>query len=116
MRPYETIVIFDPDAEDTAVNAVLDRALEVLRSHGGQPGRVERWGKRPLAYEIRHKREGYYVLVELTAEPSGADEMDRVLLLADEVLRHKLVRVPDIAVGRRRPSPGRAPAASAPAS
>lgn len=116
MRPYEVMVIFETTSEPSAIQAVVDRVLETVRAGGGVPGTVDRWGRRPFAYEVNHKREGYYVLVELAAEPSGADEMDRVLLLADEVLRHKLVRVPDIAVGRRRPSPGRAPAASAPAS
>ncbi len=117
MRPYETVIIFDAQAEDTAVNAVLDRALDVLRTHGGTPGRVDRWGKRPFAYEMRHRREGYYVLVEFGAEPAAAAELDRFLSLADEVLRHKIVRVPDAAAGQRR-RPGRpepAAAAAAPA-
>ncbi len=124
MRPYETVIIFDAQAEDTAVNAVLDRGLEALRTRGGTPGRVDRWGKRAFAYEMRHRREGYYVLVEFSAEPAAAAELDRFLTLADEVLRHKIVRIPDAAVGHRRsgrpapapplPAPPQ-PAASAPA-
>jgi len=102
MRPYETVVIFDADVEDTVVNAVLERGLEVLRNHGGQPGQVERWGKRTFAYEMRHKREGYYVLLAYSAEPAASAELDRFLSLADEVMRHKVVRLPDAAVSRRR--------------
>jgi len=49
------------------VNGVLDRALEALKAKGGNPGRVERWGRRTFAYEVQHKREGYYVVIELTA-------------------------------------------------
>ena len=112
MRPYETVVIFDAQAEDTAINAVLDRALEVLRTHGGAPGRVDRWGKRPFAYEMRHRREGYYVLVEFGAEPSAAAELDRFLSLADEVLRHKIIRLPDRAVSQRRAPSRPEPAAA----
>ncbi len=101
MRPYETMVIFDTAADDTAVNAVLERALDALRAKGGSPGRVDRWGKRTLAYEVNHKREGYYVVIELTAEPDAVADMERVFVLADEVVRHKVLRIPDKVAGRR---------------
>lgn len=114
MRPYETMIIFDPEAEDTAVNAVLDRGLGILRDNGATPGRVDRWGRRAFAYEMRHKREGYYVVVEFSGEPVAERELDRFLSLADEVLRHKVVRLPDVAVGARRSGSSRP--ASAPAS
>ena len=110
MRPYEVMVVFDPDAEETAVTAVLDRSVEVIKSDGGTPGTLERWGKRTLAYEIRKKREGYYVLLEYTAEPKASADLDRMLKLADEVIRHKIVRLPDKVAGRRRQA---APAAEA---
>ena len=71
MRPYEVMVIFDTGADDAAVNGVLDRGLEALKAKGGVPGRVERWGRRTFAYEVQHKREGYYVVIELTAEPAA---------------------------------------------
>jgi small subunit ribosomal protein S6 len=56
-----------------------------------------------LAYEIRKKREGYYVVAEFSAEPKAAAELDRFLVLADEVLRHKIMRVPDEAIGQNKP-------------
>ncbi|HUD17223.1 MAG TPA: 30S ribosomal protein S6 [Acidimicrobiales bacterium] len=101
MRPYEAMVIFDTGADEAAVNGVLDRALDALRAKGGNPGRVERWGRRTFAYELQHKREGYYVVIELTAEPPAVADMERVLVLADEVLRHKVMRLPDKVAGRR---------------
>jgi small subunit ribosomal protein S6 len=101
MRPYETMVIFDTAADEAAVNGVLDRALDALRAKDGKPGRVERWGKRTFAYELDHKREGYYVVIELTAEPPAVADMERVFVLADEVLRHKVMRLPDKVAGRR---------------
>lgn len=104
MRPYETMVIFDPDAEESAVTAVLDRAVELIRAGKGTPGTLNRWGKRTLAYEIRHKREGYYVVLEYTAEPNTSAELHRLLTLADEVLRHKIIRLPDKVAGRTRPA------------
>ncbi len=101
MRPYEAMVIFDTGADEAAVTGVLERALEALRSKGGNPGRVERWGRRTFAYEVQHKREGYYVVIELLAEPDAIAEMERVFKLADEVVRHKVVRLPDKVAGRR---------------
>ncbi len=101
MRPYETMVIFDTGAEEAAVTGVLERAIEALKAKGGNPGRVERWGRRTFAYEVGHKREGYYVIVELDAEPDAVADMERVLVLADEVVRHKVIRLPDKVAGRR---------------
>lgn len=95
MRPYETLIIFDAEAEETAVNAVLDRANEIVRAGGGERGPLDRWGKRSFAYELKHKREGYYVVMEFTGNPAAAAEIDRLLDLADEVLRHKTMRLPD---------------------
>jgi small subunit ribosomal protein S6 len=97
------MIIFDPEAEDTAVQGVLERALEVVRSAGGTTGTVDRWGRRTFAYELNHKREGYYVVVEYTAEPKASADLDRFLVLADEVLRHKIMRLPDKVAGRSRP-------------
>jgi small subunit ribosomal protein S6 len=103
VRPYETVIIFDTDADESAITAVLERGLEIVRNDGGTVGTVDRWGKRTLAYELRHKREGYYVVAEFTAEPKAAADLDRFLVLADEVLRHKIMRIPPEAIGQTRP-------------
>jgi small subunit ribosomal protein S6 len=102
VRPYEVMVIFDAELEEPAIAAVIDRGLEIIKTNGGTPGNVERWGKRSLAYEVNHKRDGYYVVAEFVAEPKASAELDRFLTLADEVVRHKIMRVPDNAAGRRR--------------
>ncbi len=114
MRPYEVMIILDPALEEAAVQAQVDRSTELIRSGGAEPGRVDRWGKRRLAYEINHHREGTYLLVEAKGEPGSLDVLDRALHLADEVLRHKVVRLPDHATKRpsRPPADTAAPAAS----
>lgn len=108
MRPYEVMVIFDAGLEEAAIRAVLDRATEVIRARGGEPGRVDLWGKRRFAYKMKHRTEGYYVVLEATAPPAAMAELDRMLLLTDEVLRHKVIRLPEAAVGRslRPPAEG----------
>jgi small subunit ribosomal protein S6 len=109
MRPYEVMIIFDAGLEEETIRAVIDRATEALTARGGTVARVDRWGRRRFAYEHKHRLEGYYVVVELNAEPAAMAGMDRVLSLADEVLRHKVIRVPDSAAGRA-PRPAPAPA------
>ena len=101
MRPYEVMAIFEATTDPTVIQGVLDQALEVIRSTGGNPGAIDRWGKRTFAYEVNHKREGYYVVAEFTADPKAAADLDRFLVLADEVLRHKAMRIPDKVAGRR---------------
>jgi small subunit ribosomal protein S6 len=95
MRPYEVVAIFEATTEPSLIQSVLDHALDVIRTNGGTPGAIDRWGKRTFAYEVNHKREGYYVVVEFTGEPKTVAELDRTLHLADEVVRHKIVRLPE---------------------
>ena len=113
MRPYEVMIILDPSLDDDVIRAEVDRAVELIRSRGGTPGRVDRWGRRRLAYEIAHKREGYYVLVEASAEPSVMTELDRTLHLADSVLRHKVIRIAD-RPATRAPRPASTPSPEMP--
>jgi small subunit ribosomal protein S6 len=89
------MVILDAGLEEEAIRSVIDRSTELIRSRGGSPGSIDRWGRRRFAYELKHKWEGYYVVLRAEAEPSVMSELDRFLHLADEVLRHKVVRLPD---------------------
>jgi len=95
------MVIFDSGLEEDVINGILDRATELIVAGGGKPGSVDHWGKRRFAYELRHRWEGYYVLVSAEAEPAAMAEVHRMFSLADEVLRHKIVRIPDAVVASR---------------
>lgn len=110
MRPYEVMIILDAGLEEDAIRANVDRATQVLQAGGGTVGKVDRWGKRRFAYELHHKLEGYYVLVEASAEPAAIAELDRMLSLADDVIRHKAIRLPEKVAGRARSAPAAAPA------
>jgi len=91
LRKYEVLLILPPDADEQVVVRVADRITQTLAQRGGgQVDRIDRWGRRRLAYEIAHQSEGYYVLIEFTAEPTALVELDRVLRLADDVIRHKV--------------------------
>jgi small subunit ribosomal protein S6 len=91
MRNYEVMLILPPDADDKAVTAVTDRITQTLSERGGQIVKVDRWGRRRLAYEIGRNTEGFYLVVECQVEPEDVKELDRVLALADEVMRFKVV-------------------------
>ena len=95
MRHYELMVILDPDLEERTVAPSLEQFLGVIRQAGGTVDTVDVWGRRRLAYEIAHKVEGIYAVVELTAEPDAVKELDRQLNLNEAVLRTKVLR-PDI--------------------
>jgi small subunit ribosomal protein S6 len=109
MRPYEVMLIFDASLEEETIRAAIDRFAEFIRSRGGNPGRADRWGKRRFAYELHHRWEGYYVLMEFTAEVALEEELHRMLSLADEVIRHKVIRIPEAAL-KARAAPAAAPA------
>lgn len=91
MREYEVMVIVDETAEDK-LEAVVERVTQIVTGGGGEVTKVDRWGKRKFAYEIDHKTDGFYLVIEFTADTDLLLELERVLLLADEVVRHKVVR------------------------
>lgn len=92
VRRYELMVILDPDLEERTVAPSLDQFLGVVRQGGGTVEKVDVWGRRRLAYEINHKVEGIYAVVDLSAEPDTVKELDRQLNLNEAVLRTKVIR------------------------
>ena len=101
MRPYEVMVIFDADLEEETIRSAVERSIQLIESKGAVRGQIDWWGKRRFAYEINHKWEGIYVVLEITTEASNLDELERVLRIADEVVRHKVIRLPDREAAKR---------------
>jgi len=92
MRQYELMVILDPEVDERTVAPSLDKFLGVVRSAGGTVEKVDIWGKRRLAYDIKKRSEGIYAVVNMTTTPDVAKELDRQLGLNEAVLRTKLMR------------------------
>ena len=101
MRHYEAVIIFDTAVDPQAIQASLDGSLAVISNNEGTPGSIDRWGRRTFAYEINHKREGYYVVASFVGEPATVAELHRTLGIADEVVRHKIIRLPEKVVAAR---------------
>ena len=92
MRQYELMVILDPETEERTVDKTMDKFLTVVKNDGGTVENVDIWGRRRLAYDIKKKSEGIYVVVNMTTEPATAQELDRQLNLIESVMRTKLLR------------------------
>jgi len=92
MRPYEVMVIFDPDTDERSVQPTLEQYLTVITKGGGTVDNMDVWGKRRLAYEIRKKPEGIYVVINLTAEPADVKELDRQFTINESIMRTKVIR------------------------
>ncbi|MGI9605086.1 MAG: 30S ribosomal protein S6 [Acidimicrobiales bacterium] len=97
MRAYELMAIFDADVVDETIQGHLKTLVsESVEANGGSVASVDNWGKRRFAYRINHKWEGTYVVLEILL-PEGKDLSgpDRALRLADDVVRHKIIRLPE---------------------
>jgi len=103
MRPYEVMVIFDASTEPPLIQAVVDRALETVRANGGNP---ERSSAGVAAVRLRGEPQARGLLPahRVHGEPQTVAELGRFLSLADEVMRHKIIRLPDKVAGTRRAS------------
>jgi len=89
------MVILDPSLEERTVAPSLDTYLNVIRNAGGSVEKVDVWGRRRLAYEIKKRTEGIYAVIDLQAAPQAVAELDRQLRLNEAVLRTKVIR-PDL--------------------
>jgi small subunit ribosomal protein S6 len=101
LRDYEILYIVRPELDDEQLQraiATVDRLIENL---GGVKQKTDVWGRRRLAYEVRHLREGQYVLTDFQIDPARVPEMEATLKISDTVFRHLVVRKPEPAAPRR---------------
>ncbi len=92
-RTYELVYIIAPDATDEQVEAVHQQVESTVQRLGGTLEKTDNWGRRKLAYEINHHREGIYVLELIAGSGELMKELDRRLKVMDEVIRHLVVRI-----------------------
>ena len=93
MRRYELMLVLRPDVADDRAQAVIDRTTRQISAGGGQIVKVAPWGRRRLAYQIDRYREGSYHIILFEAPGDAILEMERGLLITEEVLRHLVTRV-----------------------
>ena len=112
MRDYEVLYIVRADFDDEKVQDAVKRVNTLIERSGGTADRTNLWGKRKLAYEVKHQREGAYVLQDFQLEPERVPELEAGLKITEEVLRHLIVRKPEKAAAAATTS---TPAATPPA-
>lgn len=91
MKSYEIMYIVKP-YEDEKFEVVVEKFNTLITNNGGVIEKTDRWGKKRLAYEMQGLNEGLYVLVTFIAEPAAVKELDRVMKITDEILRHMIIR------------------------
>jgi len=106
MRRYELMLVLRPDAPDDRSQAVIDRTTRQITASGGQIVKVAPWGRRRLAYPIDRYREGSYHIVLFEAPADAILELERGLLITEEVLRHLVIRIERPVRAARRDASG----------
>lgn len=92
MKKYEIMYIIRPNIEDEAKKAVVERFNNVLTEKGAEIAEAKEWGKRRLAYEINDFRDGYYMLLHVSADAEAVQEFDRLAKISEDIIRHIVVR------------------------
>ena len=95
MRRYELMLLLRPDLEDEKLQAAVERVTRAIVNGGGSLSKVSPWGKRRLAYDINRHREASYFLIHFDIEPSQVREIERGMLISEEILRHLVTVIED---------------------
>jgi small subunit ribosomal protein S6 len=116
VRDYELMCIVRPDVDDDGLRAAGDSVKALIEGQGGEVRKVTSWGKRRLAYEVKHLRDGHYVIAELRLDGAKVAEVERALRIHDAVFRHLLVLLEVPSADAPEGEDGEVPAAAALAS
>ncbi|MGI6065268.1 MAG: 30S ribosomal protein S6 [Bacillota bacterium] len=92
MRAYEAMYIIRPDLDEEKIQATIEKYSSLIQNNGGELVKVDPWGKRRLAYEVKKFREGYYVLVYFKGTQETPAELERNFKISDDVIRYIVVR------------------------
>jgi len=93
LRDYELVLIISPAVEDEKFDTTIDKISQFITERGGIISEVEQWGKRKLAYPVKHFTEGNYVLSRFKLKPTVSRELEANLQISEEVLRHLLIQL-----------------------
>lgn len=117
LRDYEILYIVRPELDEERLNEAIATVNRLIENLGGRSQKTDIWGRRRLAYEVRHLREGQYVLTDFQVEPARVPEMEATLKISETVFRHLIVRKPEprpARNGRRRAAASQEAAAAEP--
>jgi len=95
MRQYEIMTIIDPDVDERQIQPIVDKYSKIITDTKGTVDATDIMGRRHLAYPIKKKADGIYVVFNITAEPAAVSEMDRLMTIDEQFLRTKVMRTDD---------------------
>lgn len=95
MRRYELMLLLRPDLEEDKLQSAVEKVTRAIVNAGGALTKVSPWGKRRLAYEINHHRDASYFLLHFDIDPSQVREIERGMLISEEILRHLVTVLED---------------------
>ena len=94
MNKYELMFIVNV-ADEEKIKAAVQLVQDTFKRIGGTVDKVDDWGKRTLAYEVKKQRERYYVVVNFQADPAQITELDRIIKIREEIIRHIIIKLED---------------------
>lgn len=95
MKKYEIDYIIKPLEDEKAINIIIDKFEKLIKNNGGEVNKIDRWGKRRMAYLINNFSEGFYVIMYFTSAPNVVSELQRVMKITDDILRHMVIKEDD---------------------
>ena len=95
MRRYELMLLLRPDLEEDKLQSAVEKVTRAIVNAGGALTKVSPWGKRRLAYDIKHHRDASYFLLHFDIDPSHVRELERGMLISEEILRHLVTVLED---------------------
>lgn len=101
LRDYEILYIVRPELDDEQLQQAIASVDTLIRNLGGVSQKTDVWGRRRLAYEVGHLREGQYVLTDFQVDPARVPELESTLKISETVFRHLVVRKPEPRAPRR---------------
>ena len=96
MRDYELVLVVSPEVGDEGFPATVDRVSKFIKDRGGEIKNMDQWGRRRLAYPIRRQTEGFYAVAQISLDPQAVRPLEGSLDLAEDVLRHLVVKVEEV--------------------
>jgi small subunit ribosomal protein S6 len=103
LNKYETIIIINPNIEADAIESIIQNVQNLISENNCQITKLDKWGKRRLAYEVKGNKEGYYVLIDYTSESQFIQRLSQYCSLAENIIKYMTVRADKLPEVKREP-------------
>lgn len=102
MNLYEILFILNPALDEAEMTKVVDKIEDFIKSSGGEILKVDDWGKRKLAYEVKNQKKGHYILLNFRMKPALIAELEKSLKLTETVIKFLIIKLETFAMNREK--------------